>query len=334
MPVTIYVRSADLSAPADASPRLTFDGSRVVIGRAASCDVRLPDPSVTLRHASIRADGPAYVAVDEGSTNGTFIGGVRLAPNAPRALKSGDLLRVGRVWLEIRLDQAPVTSELGPATRDMALALVSQAMRRLGSDVTSKIHVVEGRDAGLVLTLAEEGRAYLAGRSNTCDIALLDPDVSREHAQFVRRAGVVLVRDLGSKNGVTVAGGEKLPEAKDVPWPRGAVLRIGKTGLALEEPVLDALAELESSADERLAPEDVPPPPTAALPIEGTTPGAASPAAARPAAPMAESPATKGSGRTPRPERGGWSAADFAVMVAAMAVLALSVAGLVWLLRG
>lgn len=326
MPVTVFVRSADLAAPTEASPRLTFDGPRIVIGRAPGCEVRLPDASVTLRHASVRADGPAYALVDEGSTNGTWVGGVRLAPNVPRPLKTGDLVRVGRVWLEIRLDAAPPTADVGPATRDMALALVSQAMRRLGNDVTAKVHVVEGRDAGLVVPLAEEGRAYLVGRASTCDVALLDPDVSREHAQLVRRGAAVLVRDLGSKNGVA-ADGDRLPEGRDVPWPRGAVLRMGNTGIALEEPVLDALAELEASADEALAPDDAPAPPLVLAATEAIAP------ADGPKAPERAAPSTA-SRRAP-PERGAaWSTADVAVMIAALVVLALSVAGLVWLLRG
>src|SRR5256885_12335862 len=56
-----------------AAPALTFDGPRVVIGRGAGCDVRLPDPSVSHRHATLRTNGPAYQLVDEGSTNGTYV---------------------------------------------------------------------------------------------------------------------------------------------------------------------------------------------------------------------------------------------------------------------
>src|SRR5271156_4060817 len=124
MPISILIRS---SGESDGTSSLTFDGARIVIGRGPGCDVRLPDPSVSHRHATVRANGASYTLVDEGSTNGTFVGGVRLSPHAPRALRSGDLARVGRVWLQVRMDQTPPTRELASATRDLALELVADA---------------------------------------------------------------------------------------------------------------------------------------------------------------------------------------------------------------
>ena len=93
-----------------------------MIGRSDGSDVRLPDPSVSLRHSSLRAQGAEYSLVDEGSTNGTWVGGVKLAPHSPRLVRTGDLVRVGRVWLEIVIGQAAPTPDLGLATRDLALA--------------------------------------------------------------------------------------------------------------------------------------------------------------------------------------------------------------------
>src|SRR5206468_4043247 len=105
---------------------------RIVIGRGQSCDLRLPDPSVSHRHATVQSKGAEFLLIDEGSTNGTFVGGVRLAPRTTRVLRSGDMIRVGRVWLEARIDQTPPTRDAANATRDLALALVSQAMARIG----------------------------------------------------------------------------------------------------------------------------------------------------------------------------------------------------------
>src|SRR6187200_2824792 len=133
MPITVVVRPAR-SASGRGSPSLTFDGPRIVIGRSDGSDVRLPDPSVSLRHASIRAQGTEYAIVDEGSTNGTWVGGVKLVPQTPRLVKSGDLVRVGRVWLELAVGQRAPTPDLGLATRDLALALVRGAMESAGDD--------------------------------------------------------------------------------------------------------------------------------------------------------------------------------------------------------
>src|SRR5579862_8977330 len=102
MPITVIVRSI-----AGDEPRLTFDGTqRVVIGRGAGSDVRVPDATVSHRHASLRAQGAEFVVVDEGSSNGTFVGGVRVAARMSRLVRSGDWVRVGRVWLRVLVDQS------------------------------------------------------------------------------------------------------------------------------------------------------------------------------------------------------------------------------------
>ncbi len=88
MALTVVVRSGDLKSQAT----ITFDAPRIVIGRGEGCEIRLPDPSVSHRHASIRQRGTDYVVIDEGSSNGTFVGPVRLSPQAPRVVRSGDLL--------------------------------------------------------------------------------------------------------------------------------------------------------------------------------------------------------------------------------------------------
>ncbi len=326
MPLTLVLRSSEAST-GGVSPALTFDGGRVVIGRGPNCDVRLPDPSVSHRHASVRASGSEYTLVDEKSTNGTFVGGVRLAPNTPRTLKHGELLRVGRVWLEARIDQTPATRDLAFATRDLALALVSQAMRGLGEEAATKVRVIEGRDVGAELALADEARAYIIGRDGPSDLPLADVDVSRTHVQVVRRGGTVLVRDLGSKNGARL-GDAMIPVERDMQWKSGAILRIGNTAMELEEPAAIALAELEAAEDEPLEPADVPPAPAplddAANPASATTSSQAA------AAPIARLPSTNPPKRA-RPSA--FSATDFAVVLAALAVLGLSIAGLVWLLR-
>jgi len=86
---------------------------------------------VSHRHASIRQRGAEYIVLDEGSSNGTFVGPVRLAPQAPRVLRSGDLVRVGRVWLEVSIEQIRRPERASGNVRD-GLALVADASFRRG----------------------------------------------------------------------------------------------------------------------------------------------------------------------------------------------------------
>src|SRR6478672_5487834 len=129
MALTVVVRSGVHPTPL----KISLDAPRIVIGRGDGCEVRLPDPSVSHRHASIRQRGAEYIVMDEGSTNGTFVGPVRLATQAPRVLRSGDLVRVGRVWLEVLIEQVPPTSNAPQATCEMALKLVSEALAAEGA---------------------------------------------------------------------------------------------------------------------------------------------------------------------------------------------------------
>jgi pSer/pThr/pTyr-binding forkhead associated (FHA) protein len=333
MPLAVVIRSAPDARGAEA-PSLTFEGARIVIGRGLGCEVRLPDPSVSQRHATVRTEGAVYTLVDEGSTNGTFVGDVRLTPHTPRTLRSGDLVRVGRVWLEIREDPRPATLDLASATRDLALRLVADAMRALGDDVSPRVHVLEGPDRGRVLLLEEEGRTYVAGRGETSDFALDDMDASRDHVQFVRRASAVLVRDLGSKNGASL-GEARLAPDRDTHWRSPTMLRVGQNVMALEEPIAEALAELEAAPDEALPETGAPPPPPASY-VTGAeriaSAGQAGSGSA--AAPVAEPPSPSPRRRSDKPRRRSWSGADLAVVIAAMSIIALSAAGLYWLLRG
>jgi pSer/pThr/pTyr-binding forkhead associated (FHA) protein len=333
MPITLIVR---LPGGKDAAHKLTFDGERVVLGRGDGADLRLPDPSVSHRHATLRAKGADYTLVDESSTNGTFIGGVRLLPGTPRIVKSGDLVRVGRVWVEVKMGELAATPDLALATRDLALALVSQAMKAIGDDVIPKVRVVEGPDVGATLLLTEEGRSYVIGRGDRADLLLSDPDASREHAQVLRRGATVLVRDAGAKNGVQM-GDAQLPRARDVVWRAPTMLRLAGTVLALDEPVAIALSELESGADEALRPGDAPKEPAPSVrPRDSGESQAPAPPPSGTAAPIAD---VEAPGNATQPvararKKGGVSPTDALVVVGAIFVIAISAAALVWLLRG
>jgi len=64
-----------------------------IVGREHSCDVALPeDTTVSRRHAVITVSGSECSIKDEGSSNGTFINGAKVAE---QTLKPGDELRIG-----------------------------------------------------------------------------------------------------------------------------------------------------------------------------------------------------------------------------------------------
>src|SRR5882672_4148871 len=252
MPVTVLVRSG--AAPKGEPPRetlsLTFDSPMVVIGRGEGSEVRLPDPSVSHRHATIRQRGSEYIVVDEGSTNGTFMGGVKLGALAPRILRHGDLARVGRVWIELRFDNQVPAVQTTLATKELALVLVARAMGKEGEPGGPRIAVIEGPDKGKELWLHDPGHPYVMGRGKDLDLVLDDVDASRRHVEIVRRADQVTVRDLGSKNGAELAG-QRL-DKQGRPWKIDQELRAGGNTFTFRYPALEALGELERAADEKI----------------------------------------------------------------------------------
>jgi hypothetical protein len=76
------------------APRLVLRSSMVTVGRAEDNDLVLADPEVSRHHARLEPDGQGWRTVDLGSTNGTWVNGVRL--NAA-AIAVGDEVAFGGV---------------------------------------------------------------------------------------------------------------------------------------------------------------------------------------------------------------------------------------------
>lgn len=72
----------------------------VRIGRAAGNEVVIPDDSVSATHARLEFDEGAWRITDLESTNGTYVEGVRLAPQVPTPLAYGAAVRFGGIPLE------------------------------------------------------------------------------------------------------------------------------------------------------------------------------------------------------------------------------------------
>jgi Protein of unknown function (DUF3662)/FHA domain len=64
----------------------------LVIGRLPECDIPIPDPNVSRRHAEIRPTGFGFTIADLGSTNGTRVNGVAVSEHT---LVDGDVITVG-----------------------------------------------------------------------------------------------------------------------------------------------------------------------------------------------------------------------------------------------
>ena len=67
------------------------------LGRAPASHIRIDDVSVSSRHAVLVERGGTWLIADQGSTNGTFWRGERLAPGREIPIQEGDMFTVGQV---------------------------------------------------------------------------------------------------------------------------------------------------------------------------------------------------------------------------------------------
>jgi adenylate cyclase len=97
---------------ATGSPSILITGDRpFTVGRSASCDLAVQDPTVSRRHAELELAGAGVRVRDVGSTNGTYLDGVRIID----ALATpGSRVAFGKVDFEVQ-EQHPT-----PADQDFA----------------------------------------------------------------------------------------------------------------------------------------------------------------------------------------------------------------------
>jgi two-component system cell cycle response regulator len=86
--VTIYSKDA-----AALGKRYVLEASPTTIGRGHDNHVVLDSDSVSRRHCHIERNGTGWFAVDDGSTNGTYVNDDQIA--SPVRLRSGDRVKVG-----------------------------------------------------------------------------------------------------------------------------------------------------------------------------------------------------------------------------------------------
>ena len=106
-------------------------GDDVTIGRERGHDMQLAHASVSRDHAQVAWRSGGYVVIDSGSHNGVYVNGQRV--DEPVALKTGDLIRLGRFELIYITGEVPARfKKLNVAALDRWYTVDMQA----GSDST------------------------------------------------------------------------------------------------------------------------------------------------------------------------------------------------------
>jgi pSer/pThr/pTyr-binding forkhead associated (FHA) protein len=174
----------------------------------------LEDSKVSRRHAAVRIDGNDVVIEDLGSTNGTWVNGLRIT--VPVAIHDGDVVHIGTTTLAVKITRAATAPADAVARPDLVQTAPGCTLVVTGGPLAGRQFEVESK-----LEIGREGTACTLG----------DDQVSRRHA-FVRIDGNdVVIEDLGSTNGTWVNG---LRITAPVAIHDGDVVHIGTTTLAVK----------------------------------------------------------------------------------------------------
>lgn len=176
--------------------------SEWIIGRTPDCDLVVPDTSVSSKHCRLSRRGQQWILEDLGSSNGTFVNGVRIS--GPTTISREDWVVLGvtgqMIWPE-------VTDQVGPGAT-----------------------LIKGPAAPSSQTLSFPSQEIVVGRDPTCDHVFDHPMVSRRHAKLTRTRSGVTVEDLGSSNG-TFVNGQRI--SAPTPLNVGDVISLGSFELKL-----------------------------------------------------------------------------------------------------
>ncbi len=95
LPTTLVVTDGQL-----AGTSLPLGRGGVLVGRAPECTLVIDDEFASSRHARIFSRGDGWFVEDQGSRNGTTVGGVKITGAVP--VETGAVIRIGRTTLELR----------------------------------------------------------------------------------------------------------------------------------------------------------------------------------------------------------------------------------------
>ena len=160
------------------------DGDTLVIGRKNhGADIEIDDTSASRKHGEILKKGTNIFIKDTNSVNGIFINGNKIQPNQITEITAGDRIRIVSEYISLS------TNGEFPDKNSVKKNKKPKETSKFKQKIIDK----------KVLTI---------GRSNSSDLVIDDPTVSRQHARISFENGDFWIEDLKSKNRTYLNGRE------------------------------------------------------------------------------------------------------------------------------
>jgi len=141
-----------------------------VIGRAQDCDLVVPEAQVSSHHCRLTHQASGFTLEDLGSTNGTYVNGVKIAPLEPVSVPHGARVTLG-----------------GQVIMPWPVASASPA-----EDSGPRLHETPGK------------RLITIGRDPNSDVPVDLPTISWNHAVIHEENGRYILEDCKSRNGTSI----------------------------------------------------------------------------------------------------------------------------------
>ncbi len=172
----------------------------ILVGREDGADIVIDNPSVSRRHAEFRKEGDGWVVVDLGSSNGTFLNGIRL--EGPQPVVAGDEVGLGKFSIVFEKEVGEVAP---PATKariptlgahEGTMHIKPQEVQELLKDGERKRRAQLAWESG-----GRKGTFYLAdapalliGTDSLCDLQV--PKAPKHHVLVIHTPKGCEVRNL------------------------------------------------------------------------------------------------------------------------------------------
>ena len=109
IPEAPYLRIVE---PGGGGETIKLDGRRWIAGREDSAGILLNDRKASRQQFELTSTPQGYFIRDLGSSNGTLLNGVALAPDELKAIRSGDVIQIGALMLHFEVRDPNFTNKL------------------------------------------------------------------------------------------------------------------------------------------------------------------------------------------------------------------------------